>query len=310
MGNSVIIVDWGTSSFRAWLIDEETGRVRDSIAEGRGMGALDTREFPAYFDECLGAWRARTIPPPVYMAGMVGAAQGWQEAPQPPLPVTIREVARQTVPVSGADDVWIVPGVRVAADPPDVMRGEEVQIFGALALSGGQDARFCLPGTHSKWAHVANGALVDFHTSMTGEVYAVMLGHSILGRGLEESAGENSAAFQLGLEQADRSGGLLLHLFTARTRVLFGGLPLTAVRSYLSGLLIGSEVRAMAELTPPDGKELLLISATALREPYQAALTRAGYRCHWIDSGAATLRGVREVIAHHRQQEGRAGTDV
>ena len=301
MVNSVIIVDWGTSSFRAWLVDKKTGSVRDSIAKGQGMGTLDTQEFPAYFDKYLGAWRDQAIPPPVYMAGMVGAAQGWQETPQPPLPVTIEDLARQTVPVSDADDAWIIPGVRVAADPPDVMRGEEVQIFGALALIGNQSARLCLPGTHSKWARVANGSLVDFHTSMTGEVYAVMLGHSLLGRGLEEGVDENPAAFQLGLEQADRSGGLLNHLFSARTRVLYGGLPLTAVRSYLSGLLIGSEVRAMAELSPPNGEELLLISAAALRDPYQAALTRAGYRYHWIDGGTATLRGVREVISHHRQ---------
>lgn len=303
MAPPVIVVDWGTSNFRAWRIDPQSGDILDEIGEGKGMAALTPPEFPAYCAERLGAWRAGPTPPPVYMAGMVGAPQGWQTAPQIPLPVTTEDLARHVVAAEGAEDIWIVPGTRLDSSPPDIMRGEEVQIFGALSLAGVPEGLLCLPGTHSKWARVSDNTLVDYATAMTGEVYAVMLGHSILGRLAADGGDPTGPAFDLGLEQSERNGGLLHHLFTARTRstALFGSLSETDVPAYLSGLLIGSEVLSMAERYPAGTSDLHLVAASGLRAPYERALRRAGFGCRWTGTRPASLRGMCEIIQRHAE---------
>ncbi|MCB1755293.1 MAG: 2-dehydro-3-deoxygalactonokinase [Gammaproteobacteria bacterium] len=298
MATQWIIVDWGTSNFRAWLIDADSGMIRDEISDGAGMASLESREFPDYCRDRLQAWRTGSTPP-IYMSGMVGAAQGWQLAPQLPLPIRLDELAKEVVAANGLDDTWIIPGARLAGDHPDVMRGEEVQIFGALAIAGRDDALLCLPGTHSKWARVEDRRLNAFTTSMTGEVFELMLSHSILARSAEERK-SSEAAFEQGLIQAQNDGGLLHQLFTTRARTLYGGLAPADLYSYLSGVLIGSEVKAMQTLYPPDGQELLLICASGLRQPYEHALRLSGYSTRWLDARLASLQGTRAIIARHR----------
>ena len=301
MSERAIVVDWGTSNFRAWLIERANGAVIEEISEGLGMAALEPTRFASYCQEQVGRWREDAATP-VYMAGMVGAAQAWQAAPQLPLPVELPDLAARVVAADGLDDAWIVPGVRLAGDNPDVMRGEEVQIFGALALAGREHALLCLPGTHSKWARVEASTLVHFSTAMTGEIFALLLEHSILGRGASCSAAADAsdAAFGLGLAQAERPGGLLHHLFSARARALYGGLAPTAIQSYLSGVLIGAEVAALRAVYPPEAQDLLLVSAGALRESYRRALESSGHGVRWIDARTASLRGMRAVIDLHR----------
>lgn len=302
MSAPVVIVDWGTTAFRAWLVEAD-GRVRDEIADGLGMRALTRDRFAAYCAERLAPWRGGPTPPPVYMAGMVGAPQGWQTAPQPPLPATLDSLAAQVVAVDEAPGVFIVPGVRLEtpAGDVDVMRGEEAQIVGALALTGRSDALLCLPGTHSKWARAEGGALVDFATSMTGEVYEVMLKHSVLGLPAQRDAAFSTDAFDAGLAQAEKAGGLLHHLFTTRARGLYAGLAPDQVESYLSGVLIGGEVTAMTGLFADDGGEILLVCADRLRPVYERALARAGRPCRWIAARDASLRGIRDIALRHQE---------
>lgn len=302
MSDTAIIVDWGTTGFRAWLTRIADGRVLDTVTEGRGMAALKPEEFAAHCRERLVRWRPEGSAPPVYLAGMVGAVGGWHEAPQLPVPVSLADLARNLVAVPGETDTWIVPGARVSGPYPDVMRGEEVQVFGALALAGLNDAQICLPGTHSKWVEVSAGKLVGFSTAMTGEVHAVMLGHSLLGRLADDDSDGalDSGAFEQGMAEADRPVGLLTTLFSARARVLDHSLPPAGVRSYLSGLLIASEVKAMAARDGLRGQPLLLVSSAGLRIPYQRALNRAGLSARWIDSGDATRAGILDVVTAHR----------
>lgn len=297
-GRHAIIVDWGTTSFRAWLVDLETTARLDEIPSGRGMKDVAAAEYPAYCRAVLSRWQDHADPPSIYMAGMVGAPTGWLFAPQPPLPVSAADLASQVVPASGLEGAWIIPGCRVDTTNPDrvdVMRGEEVQIFGALALLGRRDGILCLPGTHSKWATVKDGRITDFHTFMTGEMYRAVLDATILGQGVPASTSWDEAAFVKGLEAARQPGGLLNRLFTTRGRRLYRDLGVEAVPSYVSGLLIGEEFRASADVAPST-EPVPLIGAEALRRPYETAARSFGRDLHWISAADATVRGCIDVI--------------
>ena len=307
MERQVIIVDWGTSNFRAWLIEQENGRVLDEIAGGLGMASLTPEQFPAYCAERFGGWR-RGNTPPVYMAGMVGAARGWAAAPQLPLPVKCTDLAVRVMAAPGLENAWIVPGARVAGDAsesvmPDVMRGEEVQIFGAMELSSRRSGLLCLPGTHSKWARVVDGTLMHFTTSMTGELYTLLMEHSILGRDVKEKGVPDpvdGGAFARGLGQTTTPGGLLHQLFTTRAMLLERQLREDEIAGYLSGVVIGSEIAAMTELYPPrEEQALLLVCGEQLRRTYEYALAHAGYESSWIAAREASLNGVRQIIRLH-----------
>ncbi|MET0542126.1 MAG: 2-dehydro-3-deoxygalactonokinase, partial [Variovorax sp.] len=203
------------------------------------------------------------------MSGMAGSKQGWVEAPYCPCPAGIDEVAAQIVDIKPGR-ISIVPGLCDTHDGlPDVMRGEEVQIFGAAALAGVRDGLFVLPGTHSKWAEVRNGRIEGFRTFMTGEFYALLSQHSILSRTLIADAPFDEAAFRSGVT-APRHSGLLHSAFSARTLALFDRLPAPSAASYLSGLLIGAELQAQALRA---GDEVALIGSAALTERYTLALS-------------------------------------
>ncbi|MHB0774641.1 2-dehydro-3-deoxygalactonokinase [Halomonas sp. WWR20] len=293
----LIAVDWGTSNFRAFLVDLDTGQCVDSRRSEAGLRALATAEFPHYCEAHVGDWRGDGEVP-VYLAGMVGSARGWSEAPQLELPVAAADLAAHIVPAPGLANVWIVPGVKVVtAEHVDVMRGEEVQAFGALALAGVSEADCCLPGTHSKWARLEEGRLASFTTVMTGELYHAVRFHTLPGEPARDEAVFDEAAFRQGLGRAGCPGGVMHALFEARSRHLYSGLIAAQVGSFLSGVLIGEEVRAMREARPTL-TSVLLVGAENLRVPYTLALEAVGLTVTYFDSDAATLAGLR-AIAHH-----------
>ncbi len=292
----IIIVDWGTAAFRAWLVDAD-GTVVGEIPAGRGMRDLARSDFAPYCAGLLAPWREEATPPPVYMAGMVGAAQGWVHAPQLPLPIGLGDLARRLVPAEGLADAWIVPGTRWESPDGeiDVMRGEEVQIFGALAIAGRDGAELCLPGTHCKWAHVGGGRLERFVTHMTGEVRQVMLEHSILGKTADREAPFDEAAFRQGMEASGRGRGLLHVMFLTRSLALWGRLTPAVGASFLSGALIADEIRTTGAERDDDGP-VLLVCGDALRRPYEIALEAHGIaHCH-VSAREASLSGIREVV--------------
>lgn len=280
-----ISVDWGTSSFRAYLADG-AGHALDEIPSGTGALALKPGEHEPYLSARIGHWPRL----PVIASGMVGARQGWLEAPYAPCPAGAEEIARAIVvaPSPTLGGVRILPGVSVFAPDgaPDVMRGEETQILGALAASGREDGLFVLPGTHSKWARVEGGRITGFATYMTGEVFAVMKDHSVLGRMMAPA--EAGEGFARGVDAAaglDHPGDLLHALFRARTFGLFDQLPPHQLPEYLSGLLIGAEIIAGAR----GMTAAVVIGSEALVTRYQAAGERLGVAFSAAPANCATL---------------------
>ncbi len=286
----MIAVDWGTTSFRAFRL--KTGHIIDRRDSGPGILHVERGEFEAALRGQIEGWLAGGESR-VVMAGMIGSRQGWAEAPYLECPAGPADLAAALLPLPFAGaSVAIVPGLRSrdTAGVPEVMRGEETQLAGAIRW-GDKDAIACLPGTHSKWATVRDGRITQFATHMTGEVFAALRGHTILGRMMQEAP--NSAdAFRRGVSRAREGGGLLHHLFGVRTLGLFGDLSDTEAASYLSGLLIGHEVASVA----PSGT-VHLIGAPALCALYALALQEHGVGAELAspDAAAAGLT----LIAEH-----------
>lgn len=268
-----LAVDWGTSSLRAALMDAE-GRIVETQSHARGILTVSPGGFGDVFETLFGDWM-RPEGTFCLISGMAGSKQGWVEAPYCACPADVADIARHVIDIEPGR-IALIPGLSdehdagAAIATPDVMRGEEVQIFGAMALTGLRDGLFVLPGTHNKWASVRDGRVMGFQTFMTGEFYALLSQHSILARTLDAGAPLDSAAFLQGVAQADNGAGLLHNAFGARTLALFNRLPTAALASYLSGVLIGEELRVQA--LPDKGREVVLIGTAALTERYALAL--------------------------------------
>ena len=287
----MIGIDWGTTNFRAFRMDG--GVVTDRVASGPGLLSISAGGFGAALTASVGTW-LRDGETRVLMAGMVGSRQGWVEAAYLPCPADPAALAAAAlaVPFEGAT-VRLVPGL--SADGPDgvpeVMRGEEMQLVGVLDRIG-PDAMVCLPGTHSKWVHVAGGRIERFRTHLTGEAFAALRGHTILGRLMDQGPAGPGDAFLRGVARSGETGGLLHHLFGIRTLGLFGRLAEADAASYLSGLLIGHEVRS-ADLRAP----VSLVGAQGLCALYAAAIAQCGGRAEIIGQDAAAL-GLARIAEH------------
>jgi len=281
----MIGVDWGTSSFRAFRLGPD-GAVLERRADSRGLLSVADGRFADTLGEAVGDWIAAGEAR-VLLAGMVGSRQGWREAPYVPCPAGGAELAASViaVPFEGAS-VRLVPGVSAldAAGVPEVMRGEETQIMGVLGAPG-MDGLVCLPGSHSKWVEVRNGRIAGFATHLTGEGFAALRGHTILGRMMREGPADIDG-FDRGLARAGEPGGLLHHLFGVRTLGLTGRLAETAAAAYLSGLLIGHELRA-ALGSDAGGLVVDLIGAPALCDLYARGIGALGGRVRRHDEDAA-----------------------
>ena len=271
----LVAIDWGTSSLRAYLLGEN-GRVVDRRAESWGILQVPGRDFGAAFERITADWSSQYGGLPALAAGMIGSAQGWVEAGYVDVPAGIAQLADGLIVVPGTR-LRIVPGVAQRGGFPDVMRGEETQIVGALALAPDlADEVVVLPGTHSKWVRLAAGQVNRFTTFMTGELFAVLRTHSILGRLAPAGAGDadDPQAFARGVLAAQNATrGLSSLLFSARASVLVGDLPAGSSLDYLSGLLIGDELRAGLAT---GGRPAALIGDPALCARYGVALELLG----------------------------------
>lgn len=281
----MLAVDWGTTGFRAYRLAAD-GRVLESRSAPAGILSVKEGAFAAALEAQAGDWIAAGEAP-IVMSGMIGSRQGWIEVPYAPCPAGLDEIAARLGKVRWKGrEAWIAPGVscRDASAVPDVMRGEEMQILGALDVLGAGTHTICLPGTHSKWVTVGDGRIVSLATHMTGEAFAVMKAHSILGRMMQEGP-TDAAAFEDGVRRSGESGGLLHHLFGVRARTLFGELPDTASASYLSGLLIGHEIRAARG----NAKRVFLLGTAQLGAVYRQALGTLGMEASTLDPDAVTV---------------------
>ena len=294
----LVAIDWGTSALRGARLDPD-GAVLEERHFPRGITTVEPGGFRAVFDACFADWM--TAPDTLgLIAGMAGSRQGWQEAPYCPCPAGFDELARHLLWIEPGR-LAIVPGLscRLADGIPDVMRGEEVQIFGALAQAGRRDALVVLPGTHSKWARVRDGRVTGFRTAMTGEFYALLSRQSLLARTLDADAPFDPTAFDEGVRRALDGAGLLHSAFGVRTRALFAERDPGALASHLSGLLIGEELRAFAPGESDHraaGSALLLVGAEALTRRYARAFGVLGWTCA-VAPADAGWRGLRALAA-------------
>jgi 2-dehydro-3-deoxygalactonokinase len=283
-----IAVDWGTSNLRAWAMGADGPLHQAESPEG--MGKLSRDEFEPALLRLIGPWLSEGKMP-VVACGMVGARQGWLEAPYRAVPCA-PVASGELVPVATQDarlQVMIAPGLQQSS-PADVMRGEEVQIAGALALMPNFDGVICLPGTHSKWAHVSAGEVVSFQTFMTGEMFALLSELSVLRHGMA-GAGWDQAAFDQGVDDAfARPEKITARLFTLRAEGLLAGLAPDAARARLSGLLIGSELAAAKPYWL--GQRVVLVGAERLSASYARALAAQGVPSEQLDATACTLSGL------------------
>jgi len=274
---ALIAIDWGTTSARAYRLDAR-GEVAGHHTAPLGIQHV-AGSYPDALATLLGEWSGESAPR--LACGMIGSRQGWIEAPYVDCPGGLDALARGIVR-TGDGALAIVPGLacRGADGVPDVMRGEETQILGALP-DDAKPTLAILPGTHSKWALVRAGAITAFSTHMTGEVFAVLGEHSILGRMLAPpGAAFAEAAFARGVQRGVARGREILHLlFGVRTMGLLDGLSPEEARDYLSGLLIGCEIAAGRDWADAGGVPLgsaLLIGSRTLCERYAAALRETG----------------------------------
>jgi 2-dehydro-3-deoxygalactonokinase len=294
---ALIAIDWGTTSARAYCLGAG-GQV--IAARAVPLGVLQVRDgcFPEAFATLLGDWR--DVVAPRLACGMVGSRQGWREAPYVDCPAPLATLAAGIVRTQD-EALAIVPGVRTRDGNgiPDVMRGEETQLAGSVHESE-ERVLAVLPGTHCKWAVVERGNLTDFATFMTGEMYSVMLKHSILGRLAQPTEGTPGTAFARGVTRGLGAGGLSHDLFGARTLALTGELAPADVPDWLSGLLIGREIRnarAWAQRQGCDGARVRLVGADALLARYAAALAQAGMAVEMAPTDAAAI-GLWRIAQH------------
>lgn len=288
----LIALDWGTSSLRAYLLGEG-GALIEERRQPWGLLHLPEGGFAAALQGVAGDWLTALPTLPLIASGMVGSAQGWREAPYAGCPADAAALAAQLLRFEALPGValHIVPGVRLGGTRPDVMRGEETQVVGLLALQPvpAAHATLLMPGTHSKWVRVDAGHIVDFHTYMTGELFALLREHSILGRPAREAGGGQASdeAFDRGVAAVRAAGvaGATALLFSARALVLGGQLRAGDSLDYLSGLLIGEELRCA--LAGDDAPEPVLVGDVALCARYRRALALFGRSARTAGEGAA-----------------------
>jgi len=285
---ALVGIDWGTSAARAYRFDAG-GQVVERRDLPIGIRHVRDGRFDAALAKLLAGWDIRV---PRIASGMIGSRQGWVEAPYVECPASLTALGDRLVRVPH-DELAIVPGVVThdAAGIADVMRGEETQLLGAVGRN--ERVLAVLPGTHSKWARVEHGRVVDFTTFMTGELYGVLIDHSILGRLAGHEPGRFVRdAFSHGVARGLADGELLHDLFGARTLALTAALRSEEVADWLSGLLIGREVsaaRAWAQRAGVDASHVRVIGADALADRYDLALS---------DAGIVAARGVADAAAH------------
>jgi 2-dehydro-3-deoxygalactonokinase len=293
-----LAVDWGTSHLRVWGMSKG-GTVQARKTGDAGMGSLTRDGFePALLDlagDMLGAGKT-----PVIVCGMAGSRQGWAEADYVATPCTPPGIDRATL-VSTNDprlSVHILPGVK-QINPADVMRGEETQIAGFLALNPKFDGVICLPGTHSKWVHISAGEIVSFRTFMTGEMFAWLATQSILRHSVADHGWDAEAFARAVADTLSRPADMAAKLFSLRAEGLLNDLDPKAARARLSGLVIGAELAAARPYWL--GQHVALIGEDSVCKPYADALSAQGLPVERTDTERMTLEGLKTAVKTTKQ---------
>jgi 2-dehydro-3-deoxygalactonokinase len=290
LSSGFIALDWGTSSFRAYLSGTD-GTIQETIAAPHGILAVKDAAFDETLETHIGNWDKAL---PIMASGMITSRQGWVELPYVACPASLQSIAAAVHPHTSKQGrkLFFVPGIstRNAQGIPDVIRGEETQVLGA---SQGGHEHFVTPGTHSKWIDVSNGEIKSFSTYMTGEVFALLKNHSILGR-LMTGEANNPAAFEQGVRASlNDPAGFLNRIFSTRTLALFSEMPTDNLSSYLSGQVIGTEI-AHAIAKNMATAQYRILATPALGDHYMKAMTIAGLKVSYGEPDVV-VKGLRRI---------------
>lgn len=299
-----VAVDWGTTSFRLWLVGDH-GAVLGESRSREGMTTARETGFAAILDKHL-AQVGAPDDAPVIMCGMVGAKQGWVEAGYIDVPAKLSDISGKAVSVPGlARDARILPGLAQRdVNSADVMRGEETQLLGCGESIKNGDCLIAMPGTHSKWVRVARQEVLGFSTFMTGELFDVISKQSILQHAVKDSAGFDGAhpEFLAALHAAYREPELAANrLFSIRARGLLFSLAPVDAEATLSGMMIGLELAGALRQAPVD-TQVVLVASGKLRGLYEAAFNRLGLTSTTIDADDAVRRGLSQAARDIWQQ--------
>lgn len=301
---TVAAVDWGTSSFRLWLLDRG-GTVLAERRSGEGMLTAAAEGFAQILEKHLAAAGAPDHLP-VIICGMAGARQGWVEAPYVTVPAGLDGILAGAVPVPGSvpgrgsREIRILPGLAQRDEAaPDVMRGEETQLAGIVPLFAAGRHVICMPGTHSKWVAAASGTIESFRTWLTGELFSVLSKQTILRHSLGEAAAAPLPDDPLFLAACGRAleegGDIGASLFRIRAATLLQDQKPEAAAATLSGLLIGAEIASAHRAYPAAADKIILVASGALGSLYEAALKRAGCAVLHADADEAVRAGLFEA---------------
>ncbi|MGF1733762.1 2-dehydro-3-deoxygalactonokinase [Photobacterium satsumensis] len=289
-----LVIDWGTTNFRAFAMGKQ-GDVLDKVELSLGLLQVKEGEFAIELENVLSDWLDEYKHLPIFMAGMVGSQQGWANVDYAPTSVSARQLADKAYrfELPWGATATIVPGVSHQTENGlyDVMRGEEVQLFGLAKLTGMADLVAVMPGTHSKHAVFSKGELVEFSSYMTGELFSVISKHTILGRGLPEAEPlTDDLVFLKGVSEG-QGEQLTNTLFMARTHRLFDNITDAEVLDYLSGVLIGNELKAL------DVKQaqVYLVGGSKLCERYQLACQELGIESTYINGDECFIAGMAAI---------------
>jgi 2-dehydro-3-deoxygalactonokinase len=279
MGSGIaktVVVDWGSSSFRAYRFDH-SGDLAERRHADAGILAVQDGGFEEVLERQIGDWIAPGVD--IVLSGMITSRNGWVETPYAETPATLASLPDAAITRESRRGARLrfLPGVCTRAPQPDVMRGEEIQIFGSAGPD--ETVTLVLPGTHSKWATVTTGAITGFRTFLTGEIFALLKSQSIVGRLIPKEAGAfDETTFRAGVRQAlgSTSAGLLNDVFTARSGALLGDFAPGEITDRLSGMLIGHEIRSGLTLSGTEASPLRVVGETTLVARYLIAFSEIG----------------------------------
>ncbi len=283
-------IDWGTTNLRAYLVGQ-SGELVQEAESGCGMNSLKSGEFEAALVDLVEPWLEADVTMPVLACGMVGARQGWKEAKYRPVPCSPFKDLELTG-VETRDQriaVYILPGFS-QAEPADVMRGEETQVAGFLASEPDFNGVVCLPGTHTKWVEVKKGVICAFHTFMSGELFSLLAGHSILRHSMSGDGGYPDVFLRAARRASGSPNDVFLELFGLRAASLLSEQVPENARARLSGMLVGHEIGVARRFW--DAKPVMIIGTSKLASLYRAALDAQGVETGNVDARSATLSGL------------------
>ena len=290
-----IAVDWGSSNLRVWALGKKN-EILDSFSSNDGMLGLENGDFEPMLSEKISNWVAGDVNIPILCCGMVGAKQGWMEAPYATVPYSLMQET-DSVKVICNDkrlDVRILGGLK-QNNPADVMRGEETQIRGFLSIFSNFDGIICLPGTHTKWVHVSAGEVISFRTFMSGELFALMSKYSVLKHSVN-SNGWNDQEFKSAVsESISKPQKIFSDFFKLRADDLLNKVEKSVLRSKLSGYIIGAELAGAKPYWL--GQNIVILAKDDLSKMYKAALEGQGVFAQEMDATKCTLDGLAQAFS-------------